>query len=442
MYFLPNPNFMKKLLIVFLVLSGFEGIAQSWQSLGTGGLDFPVYDLEVDPVRDELYVGGRFTYAGGIQCNGIAKWDGADWHSLDSGTHSGGNVNTVFYFNNEIYVGGRFDSIGGVAAKNIAKWNHFNWEALGSGFNATVHKIYAFNGEIYAGGNFDSSGSQFIRNIARWDGSAWQSLNSGLYGPVYTMISYGNELVIGGDFTRTDSLLSLGRIVKWDGANWSRMGVGFNSFVRGLYIYNGELYVCGDFYYTVLRYISRWDGSAWQALTYPGVQGSLSPGISDMIEFNGQLHITGDFKLPRHVARYDGNVLDSLDHGLSWAGSSLAVYKGDLIAGGYFAFAGNQVMNTGSVARWVLNTSINKDYKDGRLIYIHTSQNTQGLLIPQWSNGSSAQFNLFDLQGRLVKESDTGHKEHINLSNIPPGIYIYHLRANDQKTVSGKLLIF
>jgi len=430
----------KVFLIFFLTLSSQIGNSQSWQSLGTG-VNSVVYALEVDTVRDELYVGGWFTNAGGIPTNSIAKWDGMNWYSLDGGTNTGGNVNTIFSFNNEIYVGGRFDSIGGRAARNIAKWNHSSWDPLGNGFNATVHKIYAFNGEIYAGGNFDSSGSQFIRNIARWDGSSWQNLNSGLYGAVYSMISFGNELVIGGDFNQTDSLLSLGRIVKWDGTNWSRMGAGFNSFVRNFYIYNGELYACGDFYHTVLRYISRWDGSAWQALTYPGVQGSLSPGISDMIEFNNQLYITGDFKQPRHVAKYDGNVLDSLEHGLSWAGSSLAVYKNELIAGGYFAYAGNQVSNTGGIARWVLNTDLAYDIERDNKLFIHSSSCTQVISVPDRYLVSMDEFKLFDLQGRLIKKFEKLKSYQIYLENIPPGMYIYQLGAESQQIVSGKLLI-
>ena len=32
-----------------------------------------------------LYAGGKFTTAGGVTANHIARWDGSDWHPLGSG---------------------------------------------------------------------------------------------------------------------------------------------------------------------------------------------------------------------------------------------------------------------------------------------------------------------------------------------------------------------
>ncbi len=433
----------RKLFLVYVLsILCLSTNAQSWQSLGTG-VDFSVYALKVDTISDELYVGGWFTNAGGIPSNGIAKWDGTNWYSLNGGTNNGGQVRTIFYFNNEIYVGGSFDSIGGVAAKNIAKWNHVSWQSLGDGVNSTVHAISTFNGEIYAGGNFDSSGNQRVPFIARWDGMQWHNLNFGLNGPVYSMMPFEGELIIGGDFNQADTL-QVGRIVKWTGFNWSPMGVGFNNFVRNFYIYKGELHTCGDFYYNApsyIRYVARWDGSAWQALTAPGVSGSLSPGISDLIEFNGQLHITGSFTSPRAVARYAGITLDSLEHGLSWTGSCLAVYKGELVVGGYFAYAGNQVPYTSGLARWVLNPGVNEKSPLSGLIYVHSSLNTQTITLPFISQSSSFMFNLFDSQSRLIREIQVTNFDHIDIKNISPGIYIYRISTLDQGVYSGKLVI-
>ena len=42
-----------------------------------------------------LYVGGRFTMAGGIEVNGIAKWNGSAWSALGAGVGNGPYVPDV-----------------------------------------------------------------------------------------------------------------------------------------------------------------------------------------------------------------------------------------------------------------------------------------------------------------------------------------------------------
>jgi hypothetical protein len=440
---------MKKALVFFRLICACclisnTAYSQSWQSLGTG-VNFSVYALEVDTIRDELYVGGWFTNAGGIPTNGIAKWDGTNWHSLNGGVNFGGSVHTIFYFNNEIYVGGRFDSIGGIAAKNIAKWDRTSWHTIGDGFNNTVKSICSYNTEIYAGGNFDSSGSQSMSHIARWDGSVWQNLNSGLNGPVYSMITFDNSLVIGGDFNNADTLNSLGRVVKWNGSIWSRIGIGFNQYVRNFSIYKGDLYVCGDFYNTTIpymRYISRWDGSAWQALTYPGVAGSLSPGISDIIEYNGELHITGDFTTPRYVAKYNGSVLDSLEDGLSWAGSCFEIFKGDLIVGGSFSYAGMQVPHTNSLAKWVLSTDLQEQENVKQHIQIIVGSNKLKIILPNSWNSYLNYVEMFDCRGILIDQFLLNDNFETDISNIASGMYICRISQKDGVTLTGKFLFF
>jgi len=434
----------KLFLFVVLSLQNQASNAQSWQSLGTG-VDFSVYALEVDTLQDELYVGGWFTTAGGISCNGIAKWDGTDWYSLNGGTNSGGFILTIFYFNNEIYVGGRFDSIGGVAAKNIAKWNYTTWQALGDGLNGDVHSISSFNGQIYAGGSFDSTGSQPLNHIGRWNGISWDSLSSGVGGSIYGMLSFGNNLIVGGNFNRAGTISSAGSIAQWNGTSWNTMGIGFNNNVFNFYNFNSELYVCGRFTSSsppISKYIAKWDGSTWHNVSYPNTLGSLDPRIDDLIEFNGQLHIIGNFTSPRCVARYDGTIIDSLEHGLSGAGSCFQIFRGELIVGGIFNFAGFNVPNTNSLARWVLNTDISEQEKDQQILYIHSAGNSQIIRIPFINNKAISRLEIFDCQGKLVKEILLKGDNNIDLSDISQGIYIYRVKNNNGPASTGKVLVY
>jgi hypothetical protein len=68
-----------------------------------------VYALAVS--GDDVYAGGYFTTAGGVPANSIAKWDGASWSALGSGTNFLIDANAVS--GRGVYVGGYFNFAGG-----------------------------------------------------------------------------------------------------------------------------------------------------------------------------------------------------------------------------------------------------------------------------------------------------------------------------------------
>src|SRR5204863_380015 len=72
-----------------------------------------------------LYVGGLLTVAGGVVVNRIARWNGASWSSLGSGTADGA-VFALCAFDDgtgsALYAGGDFNSAGGVVGHHIARW--------------------------------------------------------------------------------------------------------------------------------------------------------------------------------------------------------------------------------------------------------------------------------------------------------------------------------
>lgn len=71
-----------------------------------------------------IFAGGpfkRFTHTGGGEANHIAMWDGSGWSTLGSGTNS---AVTALVSDNarNLYVGGKFTEAGGNPASRIAKW--------------------------------------------------------------------------------------------------------------------------------------------------------------------------------------------------------------------------------------------------------------------------------------------------------------------------------
>ena len=84
-----------------------------------------------------LYAGGQFTMAGVVPANHIAKWDGTNWSSLGTGTSNGTNYyiggTGLVRLAGKLYVGGRFTTAGGNAANFIANWDGTNWSSFING---------------------------------------------------------------------------------------------------------------------------------------------------------------------------------------------------------------------------------------------------------------------------------------------------------------------
>ena len=150
---------------------------------------YPVYCLGSfdDGGGRALYVGGRFETVGGVTANTIAKWDGATWSALGSGTNT--DVRTMVEFDDgsgaALYVASNFTTAGGVNARDIAKWNGSTWSAVGSGMDGINHSVSAlavFNDgggpALYAGGDFSGAGGVAANNIAKRNGTSWSPLGS------------------------------------------------------------------------------------------------------------------------------------------------------------------------------------------------------------------------------------------------------------------------
>jgi trimeric autotransporter adhesin len=228
-----------------------------WHALGSGieGGDWgaSVRALAIDRVGD-VYAGGEFAMAGGVEANHIARWDGSRWHALGSGL-SGGTWGTIVHAlvmdgTGNLVVGGSFISAGGVDANNVARWDGVRWSALGAGTDETVTAL-AVDGagtqSLYAGGTFTSIGSTPANRVARWDGVAWHPLQGGVTGDQLTS-AYVSALAIDGWGTQSLYAGGARHIARWDGSGWQSLGTGMNGPVNTLLVDQGStLYAGGNF---------------------------------------------------------------------------------------------------------------------------------------------------------------------------------------------------
>lgn len=173
-----------------------------------------IYDIK--KYQGEVVICGEFTHVAGQPASGIASWNGVHWDALGSGLAGSLNSNyPIMYphqmtiFDGDLIVCGNFLKAGGQTVNGIARWDGQDWHTLGPGFNDVVYSVGVFNGMLYAGGAFTGSGGASLGFIARWNGITWENPGfgvsysmSGEQPFVHTLKQVGDSLFIAGGFNQ------------------------------------------------------------------------------------------------------------------------------------------------------------------------------------------------------------------------------------------------
>ncbi|HEX8386860.1 MAG TPA: T9SS type A sorting domain-containing protein [Rubricoccaceae bacterium] len=303
-----------------------------------------------------LYVAGRFSTAGDVPAQNVARWDGAAWHALGDGVVVG-----TFYPHiralvvgpdGSVYVGGGIVTAGGAPVSGIARWDGTSWDDLGGGLGGmdtggehAKGLAVGVDGSVYAAGRFASAGGVPANSVARWDGVAWHALGSGLDGYADALArGPDGSLYVGGYFSTAGGVPAR-NVARWDGTAWSALGSGVHAAYALATDASGNVYAAGTT-------VSRWDGTSWNPIggAFDSVVRSLAVGTDESLYASGYFTAAGDVPVA-HVARWNGGSWNQVGGGLSGATFALAVEEdGDLYAGGGFSTAGGQAAN--ALARW------------------------------------------------------------------------------------------
>lgn len=209
----------------------WNGVA--WAEVG-GGVDDKVFALVVydDGSGPALYAAGAFAEAGDVHTKYIARWDGHAWSDVGGGIKSIGWARALTVFDEgagpALFVGGEFTDQGDWHGNRIARWDGAAWSWLGSGTGGRVDALAVHddgNGAaLYAAGPFESAGGAPASGIARWDGQSWSSLDGGLepHDPFYlgpkALASYDefgrSVLFVGGTFGWAGDQVAL-NLARW-----------------------------------------------------------------------------------------------------------------------------------------------------------------------------------------------------------------------------------
>jgi hypothetical protein len=360
-------------------IARWDGTA--FHPLGDGVVGGPYGSARiVAGVDGGVVVGGSFQTAGGAVANNIAVWDGRSWAAFGIGLDPGASCGAVF--NGSLFVGGDFTGSGDQILSRLARWDGGSWQPIGTGMNDVPQALTVCDPDaagpalqaLYAGGLFREAGGARVDGIGGWNGTNWASLGWGTDGNVYAFTLWdpdgggplSAQLVAGGGFAHTGSdstgQIETGRVARWDGTAWHAIGQGLgqqaDARVNALTTLDGDLVAAG--YIDVdgsgeQNRVARWDGAAWQSMGNP-----FDANIDALAVFQGQLYAAGAFTSTffgppvSRIARWNGSGWTNVGGGVDAAGApwiyALAVYRGELVVAGHFAFAG--AANANNIAAW------------------------------------------------------------------------------------------
>ncbi len=270
----------------------------AWMPLGTGLSAFTSGAGVLQEFQGDLIAAGGFDHAGGQPASRVARWDGSSWWPMGSGITSAFLDPIVFamaVYQDSLFVAGRFTTAGGVGAQSIARWDGTQWYSVGGGLGfgdpMPVLALTVYRGTLYAGGDFGwTFGPPW--GLARWDGGpSWSAPAGWQSGVVYSLGIFRNELIIGGAYLEAGGLTDQ-HLLRWDESAWSDFPGGVNDTVSAFQLHDSALYMSGEF--TTVGGLSSPNWARWGCPCYADCNNSGVLTIADFGCFQTQF-VKGDF---------------------------------------------------------------------------------------------------------------------------------------------------
>ena len=319
-----------------------------------------------------VYVGGTFGMAGGVNATNIARWDGHDWHAMGPGIgRTEGSLLIAYVYSlatdgTSVYAGGQFTNSGSLSiTSSVVRWDGTVWREVGNLRGLPAYLGFE-GGFLYAAGALGVPGDTNTYGVARWDGSSWNTLGSTISGcvgrfcvpAVFNLRFEGGIMYAVGAFTNIGGIAA-NSVAKQTpvlfGNGWEAMSGGFtgtNVLVTGMAMHNGQLHVSGAFQEAdgvPAQNMALWTGSAW--LPFSGANGEVRRILTD----GAYLYAVGDFTTiggtaGRRAARWNGSAWEPLGEGITTGMFDAVLNGSELLASGSFINAGSASVS--GVARW------------------------------------------------------------------------------------------
>lgn len=443
---------MKKFysILAFLICSILNTNGQVWNTLGStalGNTSNGVRAIAVSPYDGTLYVGGTFT--GGVSY--LAKYNSAlgTWEQVGSGVN--GPVYALAFYKNNLYVGGSFSLAGGQAAKNIVSISsNGSYSLVSDGLNGQVNCLYqaADSSKLYVGGAFTASGGGGtpLARMASIVTNAWAALGTNLSSPVNTITEHtvgaNKKVYVGTDNVSTP-------VYEYSGSTWTSLSGITGGKVNALASAFGYLYAGGEFSQPTFC-ISKWDGTSWGTATT--VLNAVSY-IHSFYKMNSSLIVGGTFSnvgvgsAATNIAKIDGANIPFkavLSSGtIGGPAKAINLQAGKLIAAGNWSSAGNNV----SITSTTIGVEEISDNIESATLFPNPVTDNSKLSIKLKKHVSSASLMIYNNQGQLVAEKFTEDIQgteinfEIEKNNLNAGIYLYSIILDGQSSAAQTFLV-
>ncbi|GAO31509.1 T9SS type A sorting domain-containing protein [Geofilum rubicundum] len=375
---------------------------EAWQPLGQG-LNTTIHTMAQGP-DGTIYAAGNFRNVirdgENVPFNHIARFNGTEWETMGDGFSD--EVKTLYVDDQRIIAGGSFRNGDGVNGAALWSETTQTWDNIGS-IRTSVSVIKKGpDGRLYFGGGFTFlEGEEPIRSVTAWDGTRFYPVgDNGVANTVYDLAFLpSGELVAAGTFTNNTENGRLNRIaiLKADG-QWYPLDQGFNWEVNSLTISKeGAIIAGGRFTHSgnqEMAHLAGWNGQEW--LSFHNGPNSLVRSLATDAE--GRIWMTGQF-------------------------SQAGIYR----AQGITSWTGNIYMppvdDVGTALPAVEEAQIT--------IYPNP---VSDLLQISNTNEKDMPYQLTNLSVQTVDQGVL-RESTLNVSSLPPGIYLLHLRGADQQSI-------
>lgn len=150
-----------------------------WQGVGGGVLGSLTDLVEFTVYKNELYLAGAIIKPAGNVGHMIQKWDGTAWSEVGDGVRdmNGGygfcSIYDMLIHNNELYVTGGFGYAGNIEANHIAKWDGSQWCGLSTNniFDSSMNggrSLGFYNDTLFLGIGNDTVNQIFTNKIMKY----------------------------------------------------------------------------------------------------------------------------------------------------------------------------------------------------------------------------------------------------------------------------------
>jgi hypothetical protein len=236
-------------------VSRYDGT--SWELVGDWFTSGPVEALAF--LGSDLVAGGEFAYVNGEPAGHLARWNGAEWAPLATGTD--GPVYSLVQYGDDLAIGGAFSYMGSTLVGNIVRYSASGeYQALGAGADGWIEALAVAGNDLYAGGGFSHAGEVEASHVARWDGAAWNPLGVGVDQTVHALAWQDGAVVAGGEFEQAGGSPA-NHIARWSEGAWEAIGSGTNAPVTALAARGADVFAGGAFTEAggaVAYHIARW----------------------------------------------------------------------------------------------------------------------------------------------------------------------------------------